>query len=182
MSAPASTASLANKFLMAGIAGLAVTALGLVAGGDARGVALSYVVGVTYWTAVAIGMLMLILIHHIVDAGWSTVIRRQFEHGISAFFWLFILFLPLLASVWLKPGFIWPWMDSTHVLHGTHTVGDDPLYLKKASFLNRNMFTGMTLAFFAGWTWLSARLRKASFTQDTDGAAKWTFMNRFIAP
>jgi hypothetical protein len=121
------------------------------------------------------------MIHHIVDAGWSTVIRRQFEHGTTAFFWLFILFLPLLASIWLKPGFIWPWMDSTHILHGTHTVGDDPLYLKKASFLNRNMFTGMTLAFFAGWIWLSSRLRKASFTQDGDGAAKWTFMNRKTA-
>jgi hypothetical protein len=72
-------------------------------------------------------------------------------------------------------------MDTASVIHGGHTVGADPLYLKKASFLNRNMFTGMTVAFFGIWIWLSARLRKASFSQDADGDAKWTFMSRKTA-
>ncbi|HWA28330.1 MAG TPA: hypothetical protein VG734_21960 [Lacunisphaera sp.] len=180
MSAPASTASLATKFLGAGLAGLALTAVGLFVG-DAHGVALSYVVGIAYCSAIAIGMLMLVLIHHIFDAGWSVVIRRQFEHGLAAFPWLFVLFLPLLVSAWVKPGFIWPWMDKELILHTGHAVGADPLYVKKESFLNKGMFTGMTLAFFAGWTWLSARLRKASFTQDTDGDPKWTYMNRKTA-
>jgi hypothetical protein len=39
----------------------------------------------------------------------------------------------------------------------------------------------MTVVFFGIWIWLSARLRKASFTQDTDGDAKWTFMSRKTA-
>jgi len=184
MSAPAATplptATLATRFLIAGLIGLALTAVGLFVS-DPQGVALSYLVGVTYWTAVAIGMLMLILIHHIFDAGWSTVIRRQYEHGIAAFPWLFVLFLPLIISAWAKPGFIWAWMDLGHELHGGHTVGADPLYVKKASFLNVKMFTGMTVGFFLVWWWLSARLRKASFTQDSDGQAKWTFMNRKTA-
>ncbi len=179
--APASTAALANKFLFAGLGGLAVTVLGYFVSGDPRAVAMCYLVGLAYWTAACIGMLLLVLIHHIMDAGWSTVIRRQFEHGLSAFFWLFVLFLPLLASAWLQPGFIWPWMDLNHVIHGGHTVGADPLYLKKGSFLNLKMFTGMTVAFFAIWIWLSARLRKASFRQDSDGDVKWTFMNRRTA-
>jgi len=178
--APQPIAALANKFLMAGVAGLAVTALGL-AVSPAQHVALSYLVGVTYWTAIAIGMLLLVFIHHITDSGWSTVIRRQYEHGLSAFKWLFVLFLPLLVCAWVKPGLIWPWMNTLSQIHGGVTVGDDPLYVKKASFLNLNMFTYMTLGFFAVWVWLSARLRKASFTQDTDGDAKWTFMNRKTA-
>jgi hypothetical protein len=181
MSAPVSTASLAAKFLSAGIAGLVLTALGLFVG-DAHGVALAYVVGISYWTAIAIGMLMLVMIHHIFDAGWSTVIRRQFEHGLSAFKWLFLLFIPLIVSAWVKPGFVWHWMDLGHPLHGGHgTVGEDVLYLKKASFLSKEMFTGMTVVFFAFWIWISARLRKASFTQDQDGDIKWTFMNRRTA-
>src|SRR6478736_6091366 len=184
MSAPSATplpiATLATRFLGAGIAGLALTAVGLFVS-DRQGVALSYLVGVTYWTAVAIGMLMLILIHHIFDAGWSTVIRRQYEHGLAAFGWLFLLFIPLIISAWMKPGFIWSWMDLSHELHGGHTVGADPLYVKKAGFLNVKMFTGMTVGFFLVWSWLSARLRKASFSQDADGAAKWTFMNRKTA-
>jgi hypothetical protein len=144
-------------------------------------VALSYLVAVAYWTAICIGMLLLTQIHYIVDAGWSTVIRRQYEHCLSAFKWLAVLFLPLLISAWIKPGLVWPWMDLGHVIHGGHTVGSDVLYLKKASFLNVHMFTYMTVGFFAVWIWLSARLRKASFAQDRDGDAKWTFMSRKTA-
>ena len=177
---PVSTAALANKFLFAGIGGLALTAAGLLFA-QPNALALSYLVGVCYWTAIVIGMLLLTLIHHLTDAGWSVVIRRQYEHSMAAFKWLFVLFLPLLISAWVKPGLVWPWMDLSHVIAGGHTVGTDMLYEKKSGFLNRGMFTGMTLAFFGIWTWLAARLRKASFTQDTDGAVKWTFMNRKTA-
>ena len=177
---PAPIASLANKFLVAGIVGLALTALGLFVA-KPQAVALSYLVGVSYWTTITIGMLLLIIIHHLTDAGWSVVIRRQWEHSLSAFKWLFVLFLPLLISAWLKPGLVWPWMDLNHVIHGGETVGSDILYAKKSGFLNLHMFTGMTLAFFVIWIGLSALFRKASFTQDTDGDAKWTFMNRRTA-
>ncbi len=181
LSAPAvavsSSASTANKALAVGVAGLVVTALGLFVSG-AQPVALSYLVGLSFWTAIAIGMLMLVMIHHIVDASWSVVIRRQFEHGLAAFGWLFVLFLPLLVSVWVKPGLVWPWMDLANVVHGTVTYRDDILLSKKSAVLNREVFTVATLGFFAVWVWLSARLRRASFTQDTDGAAGWTGMNR----
>ena len=186
MSAPASsaaplpTATLATRFLIGGVIGLALTAAGLLVS-PAQHVALSYLVGVAYWTAVCIGMLLLILIHHLTDAGWSTVIRRQYEHGISAFKWLAVLFLPLLICAWVKPGLIWPWMDLSHEIHGGHTVGSDPLYLKKAGFLNLHMFTSMTVGFFIVWIGLAGLLRKASFAQDKDGDAKWTFMNRRTA-
>lgn len=176
-----STASTASKALIVGVAGLVLTAIGVAITPDKHGPVMSYLVGITYCTAIVIGMLMLILIHHIVDASWSVVIRRQFEHFLSAFKWLFVLFLPLLILAWVKPGFVWPWMDLGHELHGHGTVGTDILYQKKSGFLNLGMFTGMTLAFFAGWVWLSNRLRKASFTQDSDGDIKWTFMNRTTA-
>ena len=88
-----SSSDFAGKALKAGLAGLALTAAGLLVPHNARAVAMSYLVGVTFWTAIAIGMLMLVLIHHIFDASWSTVIRRQFEHGLSAFKWLALLFL-----------------------------------------------------------------------------------------
>ena len=179
--APQPVSALAGKFLIGGLAGLAVTALGYFATGNQQGVALSYLVGVAYWVAVCVGMLLLIIIHHLTDAGWSTVIRRQYEHGVSAFLWLGVLFLPLMISAWLKPGLVWPWMDLAHEIHGGHTVGGDPLYLKKAGFLSRNMFTGMTVGFFAIWIGLSALFRKASFTQDRDGDPKWTFWSRRTA-
>lgn len=179
-SSATSTATPAGKFLGFGAAGLAVTALGLFVS-PAQQVGIAYIVGIGFWTAVSIGMLLLVMIHHIFDAGWSTVLRRQLEHWLSAFVWLAVLFLPLLISAWVKPGLLWPWMDSSHELHGGHTVGADPLYLKKSGFLNLGMFTGATIIFFVVWILLSALLRKASFAQDRDGDAKWTFMNRKTA-
>jgi hypothetical protein len=179
--ADSSHSSSGGRALVIGAIGLALTAIGAAITPDRHGVVMSYLVGITFWVAITIGALMLVLIHHIFDASWSVVIRRQYEHWLTAFKWLFVLFLPLLVLAWMKPGYVWPWMDLSHVLHGHGTVGQDVLYTKKASFLNLNMFTGMTLAFFAGWVWLSARLRKASFTQDSDGDVKWTYMNRKTA-
>jgi len=143
---------------------------------------MSWLVAITYWTAIAIGMLLMVLMHHIFDASWSVVIRRQWEHGLAAFKWLALLFVPLVLASWLGKhhDLVWPWMDASHPIHGG-TVGTDVLYQKKSGFLNFNMFTGMTAAFFIIWIWLSARLRKASFSQDNDGDVKWTFMNRKTA-
>lgn len=177
-----STASAASKALMIGLAGIVVTALGIFVSGT-KVVAHSWLVGMTFWTAIAIGMLMLVLIHHIFDASWSTVIRRQFEHGLSAFKWLAILFFPLAITSMLghNSDLIWPWMNPEHVIHGGHTVSHDPLYVKKSGFLSITGFWIGTYLSFALWMWLSARLRKASFTQDVDGDIKWTFMNRKTA-
>ncbi len=166
---------------MIGLIGLGLTGLGIFVSGAAK-VAVSYLVGFTFWTAIAIGMLLMCLIHHIFDASWSVVIRRQWEHGLTAFKWLAILFVPLvLASLFYQRDLIWPWMNPAHELHGGHTVGHDPLYVKKSGFLNVQAFVIGSAAFFLLWIWLSARLRKASFTQDADGDLRWTFMNRRTA-
>jgi hypothetical protein len=176
-----SAAPVAGKALVIGLVGIGLTAIGLFVSG-ASPVALSWLVGVTFWTAIAIGMLMMCLIHHIFDASWSVVIRRQWEHGLSSFKWLAVLFTPLvLASFFYQRDIVWPWLNLGHELHSGHTVGHDPLYLKKASFLSPTMFLVMTALFFVIWIWLSARLRKASFTQDTDGDIRWTFKNRLTA-
>lgn len=180
--AASTSSSGAGKALGIGFAGLAVTAVGIFVSG-AQQIAYSYLVGFSFCAAILIGMLMLILIHHIFDASWSVLIRRQFEHGITGFKWLALLFIPLAITPFL-PGhsdLVWPWMNPEHVMHGGHTVEHDVLYTKKAGFLNVNMFLGMSAAFFIIWVWLSARLRKASFAQDLDGDAKWTFMNRKTA-
>ena len=98
MSTPAvnNTAAMASKALFVGLGGIIVTALGLLFT-DAQVIAMSWLVGVTFWTAIAIGMLLLVLIHHIFDASWSVVFRRQFEHGLSSFKWLALLAAGLLV-------------------------------------------------------------------------------------
>ena len=137
-----SPASKAGIALGIGLAGIALTAIGFFVS-DPRSVALSWLVAVGYWTLIVVGMLILVLLHHIFDASWGIVIRRQFEHWLAAFKWLLLLFLPLLAvSAWLRPGLVWLWMNPRSVLPGTQeTVGEDILYLKKSGYLNVGFFS-----------------------------------------
>jgi hypothetical protein len=177
--ATADTSGGAAKALVIGLVGLALTGVGFVVSG-AHAAALSYLTGITFWTAIAIGMLMWVMIHHIFDASWSVILRRQFEHGLSAFKWLALLFAPLVIASWFGThDLIWPWMNLDGHVHGGHgTISQDVLYVKKSAFLNLNMFTALTALSFVIWIWLSARLRKASFAQDLDGSVEWTRMNR----
>ncbi|HWA87794.1 MAG TPA: hypothetical protein VG710_16305 [Opitutus sp.] len=186
-SAPSSTAAPAvpdaSKPLYIGLAGIALTVIGIFFSG-AQHVAFAWLVGVVYWTAIAIGFLMMAMINHIFDASWDTVLRRQVEHALAAFKWLALMFVPLVVASML-PGhrdIIWPWMNPAHVLpYGAPTVGQDVLYAKKSGFLNVKSFIVTTVIFYGLWIWLSARLRKASFTQDQDADPKWTRMNRRTA-
>ena len=92
-----------------GLAGIALTTVGFFVS-DPRRVAFSWLVAVGYWTVIVVAMLILVLIHHIFDASWGIVIRRQFEHWLASLKWLFLLFLPLLAvSAYIKPGLVWLW-------------------------------------------------------------------------
>jgi len=165
-----------------GLGGIALTVAGFFVS-DPRSVALSWLVAVGYWTLIAVGMLILVLIHHIFDASWGIVIRRQFEHGLASFKWLFLLFLPLLAvSAYLRPGLIWLWMNPQSLLPGTHeTVGEDILYLKKSGYLNIGFFSLRLVIFFGIWIWLAYVMRRNSFRQDADGDVKWTRSSRFWA-
>lgn len=178
---PAPATGPASKALIIGIVGIVLTIIGIFVSG-AQSVAYSWLVGVTYWTAIAIGMLLMVLIHHIFDASWSTVHRRQMEHALAAFKWLALLFAPLVIASLVGPrDIVWPWMNLDHPLHGHGTVGSDLLYVKKSGFLSMKAFIGMSVLFFGSWIILSAMLRKASFTQDRDGDPKWTLRNRKIA-
>ena len=186
MSARPETASAALPAPNAGVAlgiglgGIALTAVGFFVS-DPRSVALSWLVAVGYWTLIVVGMLMLVLLHHIFDASWGIVIRRQFEHWLAAFKWLFLLFLPLLAvSAYYRPGLVWLWMNPQAVLPGgTETVAEDVLFIKKSGYLNIGFFSLRLAVFFGIWIWLAYVMRRNSFRQDADGDVKWSFSSRF---
>jgi hypothetical protein len=173
--------SAATKALTLGVVGLLVTAAGLfVSGGKA--VAFSYLTGIVFWLALAFGSLFLVMIHHVFDAGWSTVLRRQFENWLACFPWLALLFVPLLASAIFAPGAIWKWTDAAYDLAkvgGSGTVGQDVLWFKKSGLLNTTALLISSVIGFAGWCWLSNRFRNHSFAQDADGAISHTHANRF---
>lgn len=161
----------AGTFLVAGVVLAAITAAGVFMGDSGR-VAVSWLIAMAFWTGISLGALLLVMIHHIFDAGWSTVIRRTLEHWLSVFPVLAVLFAPLvIVSLFVDHGVIWKWMD--HDL-----VGGDILWTKKSGFLNPTAFTIGYVLFFAIWILLSSQLRKHSFAQDDDGSPAHTIANR----
>lgn len=177
-SSPASPS--ASKALVVGIAGIAVAVAGFFVSGAAK-FAQSWLIGITFWIAVTLGALFLVMIHHIFDAGWSVMLRRQYEHWLAAFKWLALLFIPMLVVAWVDPTLIWKWMDPNFdlaTIGGHGKVGEDILWTKKAGFLNREFFTVFTLVSFAAWIGLAAIFRRNSFTQDADGSLAWTISSR----
>lgn len=176
-----SAAKAATLPLIVGLAGIAVAATGFFVS-DPKKVAASWLVACMFFLAITLGMLFLVMIHHIFDSGWSTVLRRQLEHGISAFTWLALLFLPLVLLSWFyKPDLLWKWMNPAFdlaTIGGHGTVGDDPLWVKKAGYLNMEFFTVRYVLFFGSWILLAYVFRRNSFSQDADGDPRWTLSSR----
>ena len=171
----------ATKALTIGVVGLLATLAGLfVSGGKA--VAFSYLTGFVFWFGIAIGALFLVMIHHVFDAGWSTVLRRQFENWLACVPWLAVLFLPLLASAFFAPGTLWKWTNEHYDLSqvgGHGTVGQDVLWFKKSGLLNTTSLVIATIVGFAGWSLLANRFRTHSSAQDADGDIAHTHASRF---
>lgn len=178
---PAVTANNGSgKALAIGVGGILLTIAGIFVSGGSK-VAYAWLTAMTFWTGMALGMLLLIMIHHIFDANWSTIIRRQFEHGVSAFRWLALLFVPLVIASVIDPSVLWKYFDVTFDLAsvgGSGTVGEDVLYTKKSGMLNFHFFVGATAISFLGWMFLASRFRRNSFHQDQDGDIKWTRSSR----
>lgn len=165
-----------GTWLGAGLLFIALTAVGLFVDTAAH-VGFSWLVAICFWLAITLGALLLVMIHHVFDAGWSTVPRRVFEHWLAAFVPLAVLFAPLvIAGAYLHPGLVWSWLDVTNP-----QIAGDVLWSKKSGFLNPTAFVIATVAFFAIWIGFSARLRHHSFAQDEDGSAEHTRANRFLS-
>lgn len=166
-----------TKWLMVGAAGLIVALAGFFV--DTRMAAFCYLIGMLFATSIVIGMLFLVMIHHIFDAYWSTIIRRQAENFLAALPWLALLYLPLIAVTYgVDQGTLWIWMDPTESLHGHGTVGQDILLQKKEWWLAEWFFWTRAVGCFAAWCYFAWRFRTNSISQDSDGAAAHTHSSR----
>jgi len=171
--------------LSVGIIGLVIALVGMLIGageGDARPLK-AWLLGFTYWYAIAVGMLFLIQIFYMFDAGWAVILRRQLEHGISAFPWLGIIFAILVAAALLgeNSGVLWKWMNTDQIYPGGHEISHDPLYLHKAVYLNVPFFIARAFLYFGVFIGLSYFLRKWSFSMDKTPDPKYVHRARKLS-
>jgi len=164
-----------SRFLIAGAVLLVLSVLGLFSGSEADPARpfLGWLIGISFWLSILIGMLFLVMIFWMFDAGWSVVIRRQMEHAIGAFPYLALIFLPLVLLSLVNPSagpIPWIWMDGNALVPGGHgTVSQDVLYVHKSPYLERIFFIFRYVAYFGVWTLLAVYFRKWSFNMDETG-------------
>lgn len=162
-------------------AGLGLTLLsfiiGLLGDGSTASVALHGIhAGVMSAIAFPLGALVFVMILHLLKAGWSATIRRQFEN-LASLVWVggaMFLFVFIAQAIYVNihpvtdktagvySPFLWNWMDPIY-------RAGDPLYDHKQGYLNLPFFVVRNLLYFAIFIGLAAVLCGLSKKQDEDG-------------
>ncbi|MGP1347383.1 MAG: hypothetical protein ACTS3F_12045 [Phycisphaerales bacterium] len=129
--------------------------------------------------ALPFGALALVMILHLLKAGWTATIRRQFENLMSCM-WVgglmfLVIFVAQAVAVNIHPitdkaegvysPFLWNWMDPVY-------RAGDPLYEHKQGFLNLPFFVIRNILYFTIFLGLAGILSSLSKRQDED-ANRW---------
>jgi hypothetical protein len=111
-----------------------------------------------YFNGMAISAVFLVAAHSIGYGGWQTILKRIFESFGYFVFVTFVFFLLIILGMWFD------WHSLYH--HWTHAPADDTIVGDKVAFLNKYMFTGISLAFYALWMFGVVMMRRHSLNED----------------
>jgi hypothetical protein len=170
MSSPATNQNSAQSFiegaqkkaLAAGFAGLVVFAIVAFLVGRSSSDALlpflhDYLIAFVFLSAIGVGSLAVLMIHHMTGGWWGYPQRRIFEAGARTIPLLLVLFLPLLIFM----GHIYgQWM---------HPDSSDAVLTAKLWYLNTPGFIVRAVVYFAIWIFLAFRLTGISAREDSTG-------------
>ncbi len=130
----------------------------------------SYLTAFTFWVSLGLGGLFFTMLHHLVNAQWSIVLRRLVENIMYTLPVMFIFFIPIALGL----GGLYKWTDAT-------VVAADHLLSQKSAFLNTGFFLVRTVAYFAIWTFLAFKLYALSIRQDQGHSAELTASFRKVS-
>jgi len=155
--------------LIAGAVGLALSIAGYFM--DVEQFYRSYLIAFAFWASIGLGGLFFTLLHHLVGAEWSIVLRRMGESLMITLPIMIIFFIPLIF------GF-------HHIYEWSHTevVAQDHLLKEKAGYLNTNFFVIRTVIYFTIWFVFGRILYKFSLQQDGGNHSQNDNMRRLSAP
>jgi len=140
--------------------------IGMMAGPSSRFTMSAYLTAFTYCLTISLGCLFFVMIQHLCRAGWSVVVRRVAEIMMIALPALGIMFLPILASVWLGEGTLYKWDDPSFAPEKGVPA---EIWTEKSRWLNGPWFTVRSLIYIAVWSGLAIYYFKLSRRQDETG-------------
>lgn len=116
----------------------------------------SYVTAYGFWWTVALGGLFFTMLHHLVNATWSVVVRRLAETTMAVLPFMLLFFIPIIFGM-------------HDLYHWTHAdvVATDPILQQKQPYLNTGFFLIRAAFYFVVWTLLAWRLQKISYSEDS---------------
>ena len=157
------------SFLLAilAIAGLGLSALGAYL--SPHQFSFSWLFAFAFYFTMLAGCFFWIIVHHVVDAEWSVVVRRQLENLAMLLAVMAIFFIPIL----LYRHHLYQWMNIP--------AGHDPILDSKRAYLNWRFFLGRAVFYFVFFIGATLLFRRFSIRQDRDGNPAFTIHMRRLA-
>lgn len=132
----------------------------------------SWLFGFAVYFTILAGCFFWIIVHHVVDAEWSVVVRRQLENLALLLSVMALFFIPIV----IFRHHLYEWMNIP--------VGHDPILDSKRAYLNWNFFIFRAVFYFVFFIGATLLFRRFSIAQDRDGNPGYTLKMRrlgFIA-
>jgi len=136
-----------RRALVAGVAALVAAAIGAVF--DAGAFYRAWLASWLFWLSVALGPLVIIMLHYLSGGGWGIVVRRIAEAAVGTLPVVALLFVPI--AIGLPRLYVWARPDA---------VAADPKLEAKHVYLNVPFFLGRAVLYFIVWiavAWLLVR-------------------------
>lgn len=107
--------------------------------------------------SMTLGCAGLLYLHHATQGKWSLVILRTLEAGTKQLPLMMFLGLPIVASVWMGEGSVYPWLT---------TMKNNPMVTAKVAYLNPMGFTIRYFVLIGIWILLAQKLTKSAARED----------------
>src|ERR1700730_16513336 len=131
--------------------------------------AFSFLFAFAFYFTLCAGCVFWTIVHHVTDAEWSVVVRRQLENIASLLAVMALFFVTVLVL----RHHLYEWMN-------VRPHHDEALDLKRA-YLNWHFFFGRAIFVFAFFVIASQLLRRFSVRQDKDGNPRFTLLMRKVS-
>jgi hypothetical protein len=136
----------------------------------------SYVVGWSYIVSIAVGMLWLVLLHHLTRSRWSTVVRRIAEAMTGAFPLIFIAGLGFVLPVAMGYQDLYYWAHPD-----AHNAVLNPTIVHKAGWLSPTFWAVRYVIYGVIYSGISYYFARTSRKQDETGDPKLSDQMRVVS-
>ena len=142
-----------RRALVVGVVALVAAAIGALF--DAGAFYRAWLASWLFWLSVAIGPLVIIMLHYLSGGGWGIVVRRIAEAAVATLPVVALLFVPV--AIGMRDLYVWARPD---------VLAADPKLQTKHVYLNVPFFLGRAALYFILWIALASLLVRWSRQRD----------------